>query len=152
MNSTPRPLSTEEARSQLWKAVADNKPTHVANLLSSHPDLSDGQLPAESQPEDGSAPLGWYGRALTQIPLLNRPNEAKELMERTVETLRVLQEHGFEFKGVSEFADNVVVKKLLVTPNTPYSAWFMDNGLLTHKALLEFVLPPEPPRRRGPGL
>ncbi len=152
MSVAHKPLSLDEARSQLWKAVADNKAVHAANLLSSHPGLADGKLPKEAIPEDGTAPLGWYARALAQLPLLNRPQEAQALYARALDTLAVLRRFDVPFQGVAEFSDSLVTKKLIATPSSPYGAWFLEQGLLEHQQLLGVVLPEVPaPRRRKPG-
>lgn len=154
MTAARQPLTTTEARSQLWKAVADNKVTHIINLLTAHPELADGQLPPEATPQDGSAALGWYGRALTQIPVLSRPKEAAELYERGVGTLEALKEYGIPFRGVEEFADSLVTKKLIAAPSSPYGSWLVDKGLISHAQLIDLVLPQEDPafKRRGPGI
>lgn len=154
MTAARQPLTTDEARSQLWKAVSDNKVTHIVNLLSAHPGLANGQLPPEAQPQDGSAPMGWYGRALSQIPVLSRPQEAAELYERGVATLEALKEYGLPFRGAEEFADSLVAKKLIGAPSSPYGSWLVENGLIDHAQLIDLVLPQEDPslRRRGPGI
>jgi hypothetical protein len=151
MTDSRKPLPLSEARTQLWKAVADNKPTHVANLLGAYPKLTDGQIPAAAIPDDGTAALGWYGRALSQLPLLNRAKETQELYERGLGTLQALKDAGMPFQGMEDFADSLVARKLLGAPNSPYGEWFINNKLVSMPELLNFVVPPEPARARRPG-
>lgn len=143
-------VSLQDARSAIWKAVADNKVTHAANLLASYPSLSDGGVPLEVQNGVGSPDLGWYGRAIAQIPLLKRPEETQKIYAKGLETLDFLKQAQFPFKGTSEFGDHLVLKKILRTPGCPYGEWFVVNGFLTHSELIQVVTGEKPsPTRKS---
>lgn len=144
-------LTQDEARSQLWKAVSDNKAVHVDNLLNAYPALATGTKPKEAFPEDGSTAFGWYGRVLCHIPLLSRPEDTAAQQQRALDTLEVLKKHQVPFEGVSEFADSVVTRKLLAHPSSPYANWFIDQGLLSHEQVVEVAFgDAAPTRRSGP--
>ena len=144
-----KPLTLDQARSQLWKAVSDNKAVHADNLLQSFPALAGGQQPPEAFPEDGTAALGWYGRVISHVPLVGRADETQALHQRALDTLEVLKKHGVPFQGEAEFADSLVTRKLIAHPSSPYGNWFIEQGLLTHEQVVGVAFG-QPARRPGP--
>lgn len=132
-------VTAQTAPAALWKAIADNKVSHAANLLEAFPTLKNGQTPKEVENTPDNPSLGWYGRAISQIPLLNRVEETQSLYARGLETLDFLKEQGFPNKGIEEFADNIVLKRVLRAPQCPYGAWFVENNLISHQELMTFI-------------
>ena len=145
---TVKPLPIAEARSQLWKAVSDNKAVHVDHLLTSYPALATGAKPTEATPEDGSQALGWYARALSHLPLLSRPEHAADTYQRALDTLEVLHRHAVPFEGVNEFNANPLIRKLISHPSSPYGGWFVEKELLSHEEVMGVAFPK--PRKAGP--
>lgn len=147
---TVKPLPIAEARSQLWKAVSDNKAVHVDNLLTAYPALATGAKPNEATPEDGSAALGWYARALSHLPLLSRPEHTAETYQRALDTLEVLHRHAVPFEGVDEFNANPVIRKLLSHPSSPYGSWFVEKEMLSHEEVMGVAFPAPPKKSLRP--